>query len=84
MEVVSRYSQRIDTLSGKTLGTLADYRAGAIVRFEYENDFLGLVRTVPAGHGIQKVGGSTPPGSTNFRIQICQRRYHVSDSHTPV
>ena len=57
---------QFDTLSRRTGATLGDHLARANINFQYEKDLGGLLRTVQAGHGIQKVGGSTPPGSTTF------------------
>ena len=37
------------------------------VRFELENDPSGFLRTIYLEHGIQKVRGSNPLGSTKFR-----------------
>ncbi len=63
---------------------MMDHLTNGSVRFEYEMDPGGLGRMAYAGHGIQKVGGSNPPGSTNFRIQIRLGYYHIPDIHTPV
>jgi hypothetical protein len=61
-------ARRIDTLSGKTPGTPADYSAGTAVRLEYENDSGGLARTVQAKHGIQKVAVARMETDTRVRI----------------
>ena len=55
---------QFDTQSGVTWRTLEDDSASTAVNSENENDFGGLARTAQTGHGIQKVGGSNPPGST--------------------
>ncbi len=47
-------------------GGLIDRQSGT---FELENDSGGLWRTVNRVHGIQKVRGSNPLGSTKFLIQ---------------
>ena len=60
---------QFDTLSRETRRTLVDYSAYRAIKFEYANGSGGLSRTAQVGHGIQKVGGSTPPGSTNFEFK---------------
>ena len=65
-----RVDSQFDTLSWKTRGTLADYSSCGTINCEYENDPGGPSRTAQAGHGIQKVGGSTPPGSTSPKSDL--------------
>ena len=62
---------QFDTQSGVTWRTLEDDSASTAVNSENENDFGGLARTAQTGHGIQKVGGSNPPGSTKLAFSEC-------------
>ena len=66
----TQFDTQFDTQLGESRWILADESDSVDVGFKYENDPGGLRRTARNGNGIQKVGGSTPPGSTNFRIQI--------------
>ena len=57
---------RFDTLSGELRWTLVDQSPSPEARVELENDPGGLCWTVYRVHGIQKVRGSNPLGSTKF------------------
>ena len=58
-----------DSLRAGLWWTLVDESPVISVRFELENDPDGLWWTIIPRHGIQKVRGSNPLGSTKFRIR---------------
>ena len=57
-------SEGLDSVWAGLLWTLVDQRPVIAIRFELENDPGGLRWTLYRGHGIQKVRGSNPLGST--------------------
>jgi len=57
---------RFDSLSAGLSWTLVDESPVITIRFELENDAGGLRWTGYQRHGIQKVRGSNPLGSTKF------------------
>jgi len=62
-------SGRFDSLWAGLRWTLADEPPVIAVGFELENEPSGLLWTIYRRHGIQKVRGSNPLGSTNVLSQ---------------
>ena len=68
-QYATKWTLNLTLCTGHRWTPLADYRADTTVKLEYDNDSDRLVRTVQAGHGIQKVGVRIPPGLPNFEFR---------------